>query len=148
MFLHLLRGERLSYVAARTTRQCLHYMSLAPLCRNHDHGYILGVLDSGKLLDELQSVHYRHVDVTKDQVDFTVFENTQCLCSVPGLKYIGKIDPGLTERALHYLSHDRRIIDDERTYRHKVVITLRCGTRPRDLFLLRPPLIYRLAVPG
>src|SRR5208283_3848203 len=96
-----------------------HHMRLASFGRDHDHGNSLGILHSGELLDEFQTIHHRHVDVTKDQINLACLKNGKRFGSVSSLGYIAQLDTRLTQRALYDLSHDRGIVDDESTYGHE-----------------------------
>ena len=119
-------------------------MSLAALGRDHHDWHIFRILDPGELFDEFQSIHDRHVDVAQNQVDDTFLQNAQRLGPVSSLEYIGKVDAGLAQRALYYLSHDRRVVDDERTDGHIV-----CDRSPpgSNAFSLRR-FLYRQAYSG
>src|SRR5580692_11176257 len=68
MFPDLVRRKWLADVAPRPQRQRLYHMRFAALGSNHDHRRSLGVLDACQCFYELQSIHDRHVDVTKDQL--------------------------------------------------------------------------------
>ena len=106
MFLHLLGGEGLSDVASCPARYGLYHVGFAAFGGNHDHGHTLCVGYSRELLDELQPIHYRHIDVAEYEIDGTRLKDNKRLGSVSGLKYLGKIDAGLPQRALHDLAHD------------------------------------------
>jgi len=68
------------------------------------------------LFDELQPVHHGHVDIAKNQLDPVLLEDAKRFGAVSGLQYLCQLDAGLTQRALHDLSHDRGIVDDEGMY--------------------------------
>src|SRR6267154_530459 len=119
MLFYLLRGERLSDIAARSAGERLYHMRLTALCRNHDHGHAFRVLDSWELFDKLQAVHHRHVDIAKDQIDFAVPENSKGLSAIPGLEYVAEVNARLAQRAFHDLSHDRGVVNNESPYGHK-----------------------------
>ena len=73
-------------------------MSFAAFGRNHDHRYVFRVRHPGKLLDKFQTVHDRHVDVTKDQINSLVLEYTQGVGPVSGFEYLRQVDARLTQR--------------------------------------------------
>src|SRR6185437_4553534 len=115
---HLLGRKRLANVSPRTTRKSLDDMGLAAFGGNHHHRDIFSIFYTGKLLDEFDAIHHRHVDITENQIDSAVFEHTKGFGAIACLQDITEIDACLAERALHNLPHDRGVVNYERTYRH------------------------------
>ena len=93
----ILRGEGLADVASRPAGQGLHYVGFMAFAGNHDHGYALPVGHSRKLIDELQAVHYGHVDVAKNQIDDVVPKDPKSLESVFGPQYLLELNACLAQ---------------------------------------------------
>ena len=87
MFLHLLRREGFEDVASGPTGYGLYHVGFTALGGNHDHRNTFRVGHSRKLLDELQAIHYRHVDVTKDEIYSVALKDSESLGAVSSLQY-------------------------------------------------------------
>ncbi len=83
MQFYLVRSKGFTNVPTGPARYGLRNMRLAALRGNHDHRNTFRVLSSGKLLDEFQTIHDRHVDVTQDQIDPVIVEDTDGLGPFP-----------------------------------------------------------------
>jgi len=95
MFPNLLRREWLPNVATRARGQGLDDVRLTAFGCNHDHWDVFCVRHARKLLDEFQSVHDRHVDIAKDQIDLILLKDNQCLRPVSGFQDRSQIDARL-----------------------------------------------------
>src|SRR6185437_17112447 len=71
VFFHLLRRKWLANVSARAAGERLDHVGLAALGGNHHYRKIFRTLDAGKLLNELDAIHDRHVDVAENEIDWT-----------------------------------------------------------------------------
>src|SRR5207253_3759767 len=116
MFLHMLRGEGFADVASRPAGHGLPHVGFAAFGGDHDYRHALRVGHSRKLLDELQPVHYGHIDVAKNEIDDVSLEDAKSLGSVSGLQYLLEVNACLAQAALHDLAHDRGIVHDKSTY--------------------------------
>ena len=71
---------------------------------------------SRELLDELQTIHYRHVDVAQNQIHRVVAQHSQSLGSVAGFEHLGQRHPCLSQGTFHNFSHNGRIVHNQRAY--------------------------------
>src|SRR5882757_2003783 len=116
LLLYLVSCEGFANIAPRAVRKGLDYMRFAAFGRDHNHRHIFRILNARKAFDKLQSVHYRHVDVAKNDVNLTFLKDGQRFRPVPGFDYLAKLDAGLPQRALHNLTHDGGIVHNEGAY--------------------------------
>ena len=112
----LLRSERFANVAARARGQSLYHMPFTALGGDHHHRNALGIFYTRQLLDELQTIHDRHVDVAENKVDLILLQDAQRFGAVAGFKDLRHINAGPEQGTLHDFAHDRGIVHDERAY--------------------------------
>jgi hypothetical protein len=115
VFFDLIGSKGLADVTFRTGRKRLHHVRLAAFRGDHDHWNSLG-LGGLQVANKLQSIHHGHIDVAENEVNGTLFQNSERLRPIPSFTDPGEIDPRLTERAFDNLPHNRKIVHDERAY--------------------------------
>jgi len=66
--------------------------------------------------DEFDPVHYRHIDIAEDQIQWILGRDVERICAVIGFFYFGEFNARLTQAALDNFPHHGRVVNNERPY--------------------------------
>src|SRR5690606_17742472 len=81
------------------------------------------VLPGGpNVLDELDPVHHRHVDVGDDDVDALLLQHVEALLPVLGLQHL---EAGIAERMVQHREDGTGIINSQNTHRAAILSSCR-----------------------
>ena len=114
----LFRVEGLDDPAGAAGGLALVTLVLAGFGREDQDGQGIVLAGGAHILDELDAVHDRHVDVGDDHVDILRPEHVQALLAILGLQHL---EPGIAQRMVEHGQDGARIIDSQYAQRHFII---------------------------
>ena len=115
----LFRVEGLDDPAGAAGGLALVTLVLAGFGREDQDGQGIVLAGGAHILDELDAVHDRHVDVGDDHVDILRPEHVQPLLAILGLQHL---EPGIAQRMVEHGQDGARIIDSQYAQRHFIIL--------------------------
>ena len=111
-FFDLLGSEGFAEIAFGAGGESFDDASFAAFGGDHDYGDAFGCGDGGESFEELEAVHYRHVDVAEDDVEGAFLNFDEGFGAVAGFEDFAEVEAGLAEGAFDDFAHNGGVVDD------------------------------------
>jgi hypothetical protein len=112
-FFDLLGGEGLAEIIFGSGGEGFDYVCFAAFGGDHDYGNVFGCGDGGESFEELEAVHYGHVDVAEDGVEGAFLNFEEGFGSVAGFQGFAEVEAGLAEGAFDDSAYYGGVVDDQ-----------------------------------
>jgi hypothetical protein len=111
-FFYLSGREGFAEIAFRAGGEGFDYAGFAAVGGDHDDGDASGGWDGEEGFEELEAVHYGHVDVAEDYVERGFLNFDEGFGAVAGFEDFAEIEAGLAQGAFNDFAHYGGIVDD------------------------------------
>jgi hypothetical protein len=108
----LFGSEGLAEIAFGAGGESFDYAGFAAFGGDHDYWDAFGGWNGGESFEELEAVHYGHVDVGEDDVERTFLNFDEGFGAVAGFEDFAEVEAGLAEGAFDDFAHYRGVVHD------------------------------------